>query len=740
MKLKYMIKNAVIVVLFIVVAYFICEATPYYIDNIDYGEKVRVIIDDVEKTNELPDEAILKDGEVLFSLETAKKYIDPDMFFSENTLKINYDKYIVKMPIDDQVITINTQEKVINVPVQVISGELYIPIKHLEEIYDISVEYNEKVIISTNGSDNFSKAELAKNTKLKKYKRENGLTIKVLKKGDTIEIATPDFETILPDEYVYVRSSEGDLGYIKKSKLKLVEIENEVIINGVNESRRLPDEVKIQDGKALFSLDTIEKYIDEYIYYDKKYDTVIASRDSNIAKMKLNDNKILINDDEKIIDVPAQLIDERIYIPIEEFNDIYGIEVTCNDNIVITTKDAKYYTFILNSNVKIKEYPDDSSNTIHKTNKEEKLEVFDKNFDMANGDDFISVRTSNGKIGYLRKSNLAKAELINSPINMIDESDYKKTISLVWEYAANYTPDRSNEGKIKGINIVSPTWVYVKNDSGDIRENVSTTYISWAEKNGYEVWPTIKNDDIGIEKTSVLVTDMNKRKNFVDNIVKLCEKYNFKGINLDFEHMYQKDRDEFVILVRELAAMLEQNGVVTSVDVNVPDGSSEWSLCYDSKAISDACDYIMVMAYDQYGQSSKISGPVASLKWVDLNLSKMIERDGIESQKIILGVPFYSRYWKEKDGTVLSTSALSMSKAKEYINSNQSSTTWNDELGQHVVSYTTQGNQINIYVEDEKSLEKKIELVEKYNLAGIAAWRRGFETNDVWQVIADITN
>lgn len=668
MKLKYMIKNAVIVVLFIVVAYLICEATPYYVDNVDYGEKVRVIIDDVEKTNELPDEALIKDGEVLFSIDTAKKYIDSNMFFSDNALKINYDKYIVKMPIDEYVITINTKEKVINVPVQEISGDIYIPIKHLVEVYDISVEYNEKVIISTDGSERFSKAKLAKNTKLKKYKRENGLTLKVLKKGDTIEIATPNFEEVSRDEYVYVRSSQGDLGYVKKSKLKLVEIENEVIIDGTNESRRLPDEAKIQEDKVLLSLDTIEKYIDKYIYYDEKYSTVIASYGSKIAKMKLDDRKILINDVEKIIDVPVQLIDEKIYVPIEELTEVYGIEVTYDENVMITT-----------------------------------------------------------------------ANLMNSQINMIGEKDYEK-INLVWEYTANYTPDRSNEGKINGIDIVSPTWVYVKNDDGDIRENVSSTYISWAKQNGYEVWPTIKNDDIGIEKTSVLVTDMNKRKNFVDNIVKLCEKYNFRGINLDFEHMYQRDRDEFVILVRELAAMLKQKGIVTSVDVNVPDGSSEWSLCYDSKAISDACDYIMVMAYDQYGQSSKISGPVASLKWVDLNLSKMIERDGIESQKLILGVPFYSRYWKEKNGTVVSTSALSMSKAKEYMSSNKSSTTWNEELGQYVVSYTSQGNQIKIYVEDEESLEKKVELVEKYNLAGVAAWRRGFETNDVWKVIADVIN
>ena len=129
------------------------------------------------------------------------------------------------------------------------------------------------------------------------------------------------------------------------------------------------------------------------------------------------------------------------------------------------------------------------------------------------------------------------------------------------------------------------------------------------------------------------MTNMENRKAFVDNIVKLCEEYKFEGINLDFEHMYQRDQDEYVMLVRELDAELGKKGIITSVDVNVPDGSSEWSLCYDSKAISDSCDYIILMAYDQYGQSSNVAGPVAGLNWVEKNLKKMLERDSLLIKK-----------------------------------------------------------------------------------------------------------
>lgn len=660
MKIKNFIRKVIMVIVFIVIAYNICEAAPYYIRDKKFDGTTRLIIDDVEKTEELPDDIFIFEGEILFSLDTAQKFIDSRIKFENDCIKANYDKYILRMPSGENIATINKNEIMLDATIEEISGDIYFPIKPLEEIYDIDIEFNDKVIITTNAAESFSKAELAKNVKLKKYKREKGLTICVMKKGETIEIATPNFEDVKPDEYVYIRNSKGDLGYVKKSKLKLVKIENEVIIDGINESRRLPDDAKIKDNKILLSIDTIQKYIDEYIYFDKKYNTVVACGNGNIVKMILGSNEILKNDTSVEIKVPTQLINSKVYIPIEELTDVYNIEIKKDDKIRI---------------------------------------------------------------------NVGEQKITNNRRN--------EKISLVWEYAGNSTPDRNGESKINAINIVSPTWIYVKNSSGEIRQNISSDYIKWATQNGYEVWPTIKNDDIGIEKTSLLVTDMKNRKMFIDNIVKICETYKFKGINLDFEHMYQRDRDEYVMLVRELSSELTRRNIITSVDVNVPDGSSEWSLCYKSKAISDSCDYIMVMAYDQYGQSSKKSGPVASLDWVDTNLDKLINRDKIDNNKLVLGVPFYSRYWATKNGEVVSTKAYSMSNVKDSKNKYKNSTIWDEVLGQYVITYDDRDKQIEIYVEDENSLKEKLKLVEKYNLAGIAAWRRGQEINAVWKVIEE---
>ena len=663
MKRIYAIIKILCVIIFITTAHFICEATPYYLDKTDYGDKVRIVIDDTEETNNLSDEIIIENDEVLLSLETIRKYIDSGIYKTDEAIKINHDKYLVTLPLNSNIVRINTTEKVMNAETKLISGDeedvVYIPIEALEEVYDIDVEYNNKVIVTTSKGDEFSKGILAKNTKLKKYKREKCLTVANMKKGDEIEILTPNYENVLPKEYLYVRTSNGELGYVMRKNLKLEKIENRVFVNGVEISRRLPQDAKIVDEKVMLSIESIEKYIDEYIYFDEDFRTVVAINEDKVAKLPLDSKIVKINDESQTIEVPVQYIEEELYIPIEVLAEIYNLEIEKDDVIAI--------------------------NKIEKT-------------------------------------------------NLLGITEDKEKISLVWEYAQNSTKDRSNEKKKEAINVVSPTWIYASDEKGNITESITSTYISWARANEYDVWPTIKNDNIGIEKTSLLVTNMENRKEFIDNIVELCKKYNFEGINLDFEHMYQRDRDEYVILVRELAAELKQEGIITSVDVNVPDGSSEWSLCYNSKAISDSCDYIMVMAYDQYGQSSSTAGPVAGLDWVEKNLKKMLERDEIDNDKLVLGVPFYSRQWNVKDGKVTKTTAITMETAKKQVNNDN----WNEELGQYVALKTnSNGVKTITYVEDEKSLEKKLELVEKYDLAGVAAWRRGYETEDVWRVIED---
>ncbi len=507
-----------------------------------------------------------------------------------------------------------------------------------------------------------------------------------------------------------------------------------VVIDDNEYTKSLPDVAAFTSEKVMLSFDTIKKYFYEYIFWDEKYETVIVAKDKTVMKMPVDENKILVNGKEKDISVPVQYINQKLYIPIEELEEIFDLKVDVNEKIIVTTKDADYFSVKVDNKIHTKKYKKDFCMTTDVVKKGETIEIFD-DYENKGDDDYLWVRTENGSFGYVKKKNIMSKDYLHIKNDEVEE--VPAMISLIWEYAANYSPDRSGQSKRDGIRIVSPTWIYVNDEKGNLKNTISSSYISWAQSVGYEIWPTIKNDAIGISKTSILLNDMNYRQSFIDNVTTLIKKYKFKGINLDFENMYMKDRDMYAELVRELSCTLRANGIISSVDVNVPDGSENWSLCYDSKAISDIADYTIVMAYDQHGSSSKKAGSVASLDWVELNLQKMIERDGIDSNRLVLGVPFYSRLWRVRNDVVVSTSTMTMKTTKDYMDKHSDSVEWVEESGQYVVRYKDKNDDIEIWVENEKSLKEKLKLISKYKLAGFAAWRWGFENEETWSLIGE---
>ena len=518
-----------------------------------------------------------------------------------------------------------------------------------------------------------------------------------------------------------------------------------VIIDDAEVTRNMPNVAVFVDGKAMLSFDTIKKYFDEYIYFDEKYNTVIITGDTDIIKMKLDDNSLNLNGISKNIKVPVKKINDVIYVPVEELQKMYNIAVVHNEKLIITTNNIEYKEIKMNQKEKVKLYKKQISLTTGKVKAGEVLTVFSG----EESEEYAKVRTTNGDLGYVKRKNLDGTIVLDKKIIEDNKNIITKKINLTWEYAENYTPNRLDQEKIEGLNIISPTWIYMKNTSGDIKFNtLSSEYIMWAKKKGYTLWPTLKNDSMGIERTSTLVTDMYARENIIANVVELALKYGFDGINIDFENMKMKDKDEFSQFIREFSATLRRNNLVASVDVNVPEGSETWSLCYDHKAISDACDYMMLMAYDQYGRTK--AGPVASLTWVENNINKVIEREKVDRQKLVLCVPFYSKYRKDKitmsgDEEILkgiSTSTLYMKSVKNYLANPKfkGSITWDDELGQYYVEYRNQNVLERIWAEDENALKEKVKLVNKYNLAGVASWRWGFETPESWQVINETLN
>lgn len=524
-----------------------------------------------------------------------------------------------------------------------------------------------------------------------------------------------------------------------------------LIINYSNVTGRMKQNLLIDENDVIYlSLNDIMNYYDKHIYYDQKYNQIVTSSETKLAVLKIDEKQITVNGEEHKIKSTAKLKDDIYYLPISEMEDVYNIKVSKIENkVVIESLDKKLTTGKATKKISVKYKPTFFSRTIEKVSKNEKVIIaeVDKNT-LPRG--WVKVRTQNGNIGYVEEKLLSNISVEREEKTYSLKNNEK--ISLAWEYFSEYAKAPDNSGvTYNGVNVVSPSFFYLKLQDtkkenvskldvisqANVLENVGEQgiqYINWAKSNGYKIWPKVSNDTLSttIDEFSCIINDYQLRDIMIKDILNYVKEYNLDGINLDFEYMYQNDKDAFSKFVIELAPQLRNLGASLSVDVTAPDGSANWSLCYNRNLIGEVADYVVFMGYDQYG-TTKI-GTTSGYNWVDLSLNKFLNQEEVPAEKIILGLPFYTKLWKTKNGEVVNSTVIMIKNINNIIPENATKE-WKEELQQYYIQYEKDGYVYKMWIEDEKSFTKKLDLVQKYNLAGAAYWRKGFENEKIWNTI-----
>ena len=536
---------------------------------------------------------------------------------------------------------------------------------------------------------------------------------------------------------VLVAGAIGGYYVIKRNYIVKATNQTNLIINNSNITTSLKNDVCIKDGVVYVSKPDIYNFFDTTITYDEKYNQVITSSNTKIASLPIDSTQIQVNSESKTIKAGAIILDEVAYVPISELDEVYNIKTTyveSEDLVYIDSLDREQQTATLKKDSSIKYKPTIISATLAKAKQGDTLTIANRSdYPVPNG--WTRVRTEDGILGYIQTSKLGEITTIREAVE--DKAKIEGPISLAWDYYSEYISAPTRTGEIKGVNVVSPSFFYMsKYSTTNVYENVGDkgiAYVNWAHSNGYEVWPMFTNSNMS--ETSKMLSDYKYREAVINKIVSYIKQYNLDGINIDFEGMYETDKDNFSRFLIELRPRLNEIEAVLSVDVTAPDGAPEWSLCYDRYTIGKVADYVVFMAYDQYGVSSTKAGTTAGHNWVEANVKKFLGQEEVKAEKIVLGIPFYTRVWKESNGNVTS-SVVNIGNVDKVIPSNATKT-WDEGLQQYYVEYTRGGATYKIWVEDEKSIEAKLDLVSKYNLGGAAYWEYDRSTSSIWNLISN---
>lgn len=492
---------------------------------------------------------------------------------------------------------------------------------------------------------------------------------------------------------------------------------------------------KMVDGEAYLPYSIITKELGGRFYWDKESEKMLYTTATGTLEIKPEDTTYTIAEQVKQQDyVIVKEIGEEFYIALdfaEQYMPIQG-EVYDNPNrIVLSYKWGETNTVTVSKDTEVRYQGGIKSPILSEAKKGDTMVLLEE---MEN---WSRVMTTDGIDGYVEKKNLEKPKTTELSYSGEYKEDYSSLtrehkINLTWHQVTSEEANTALGETIQnmtGVNVISPTWFSVTANEGTISSLASADYVNEAHNRGLEVWGLIDNFNPDVS-TLEMLSIRSSREHIIQKLLEEAQRVGLDGINVDFEALTEEEAPHFIQFVRELSVVCRANNLVLSVDNPVP----QFTGFYNRKEQGIVADYVIIMGYDEHTTGSEKAGSVASLPFVKEGIEKTLQE--VPKEKVINGIPFYTRLWTESNNGTLSSEVMTMDAASQYIQENGIEVYWEKETAQNYGELLTDNGTQKIWLEDEQSIEEKMKLISQYELAGVASWKLGFERADVWNVIS----
>ncbi len=485
------------------------------------------------------------------------------------------------------------------------------------------------------------------------------------------------------------------------------------------------------EQKALFSgndvylpLDVVSGYLNQRYYWDSENKKILYATPTSLTEEAASEQA----------DGNVWLKDDTVYLKLDyvkKYTDIDSYIYEDPARVAIQYKFSNIQTVTVKKDTAIRYRGGIKSEILTKIPKDTVLRLLDE------GEDWDQVATDDGYIGYIPKKKVSSADTTNYERDFQAEAysylTMDEPVNMVWHQvtstdANSYFADAVQN--MTGVNVISPTWFSVSDNDGNVSSLASGEYVMQAHEKGLKVWGLVDNFSENMSTTTVL-SKTSSRQNLENQLVTYAMKSGLDGINIDFESLSEEVGIHFLKFLRELSIQCHENNLVLSVDNPVPE---DFTSHYDRTEQGKVVDYVIIMGYDEHYVGSD-AGSVASLSWVEQGVKDTLAE--VPAKRTILAIPFYTRLWKTTDGGALTSEAIGMDQAQQVISENGAETYWDKTTSQNYGTYEGDGATYQIWLEDAQSVAEKVKLISKYELAGVAEWKLGFENSGIWSVITE---
>lgn len=501
----------------------------------------------------------------------------------------------------------------------------------------------------------------------------------------------------------------------------------------------------LRDNVIYFALSTVEKYFTERFYVNSEEQVLVFTTDTDIIQINIayDSDVMYVSGAGQELGYKAAFYEgDTLYIAADYVKRYANFEYQVYDaplHMQVYTEWGSYTEAVLSKKTALRYQGGIKSDILVQLAAGDAVTVLEQM------ETWSKVKTEDAFIGYVENKFLKDEREVertcNTGFEEIVYNNVKKEgmINLTFHQVFDEVGGdalTSALARTKTVNVVSPTWFRLTNNSGDFASLANTSYVARAHDLGVEVWALVTDvdsmDQFGVEIDFVeLLSSSANRKHLIEGLMAQVDSYGIDGINIDFEKVRSDSGIHFVQFLRELSIETRKRGVVLSVDNYVP---SEYTAHYNRKEQGIIADYIIIMGYDEHYVGGGAAGSNASIKFVEDGIVNT--KEVVPAEKIINAIPFYTRVWESgPDG--LKASTLTMSAQADWVARTGITPTWVEESCQNYVEYQVNDTLYQCWLEDMESIRVKLQVMKNQGIKGVASWKLGLETPAVWDIIAD---
>lgn len=536
-------------------------------------------------------------------------------------------------------------------------------------------------------------------------------------------------------------------------------IESEGQVAVVVNNEVLEPTAVISDGRAYVEYSTVRDYINSRFYWDPAENILLYTLPTDTVRVDVGASEYTLANQKTGTDyVILRTEGSTAYIALDfiaQYTDMSYEVFTDPDRAVVVTE-TEEMTAEVKRDTSVRYQAGVKSPVLTEVSKGDTVALIEDE------GDWKKVRTQDGYIGYLKKNRLRDEEKTTYDRGF-EEQQYTNitkgyTINMAWHNVTNSDANSSVLEMIastKGLTTISPTWFHVADTAGNLTSIASAEYVNYAHQSNIEVWAAIRDFDGGIssqEESLALLSSTTSRTNLINQLMSAVFQTGVDGINVDFEMISEECGEHYIQFIRELSVQCRKNNIVLSVDNYVP---QNYNRQYHREEQGVVADYVVIMGYDEHYGGSPVAGSVASYDFVKAGIENTLA--DVPAEKVINGVPFFTRVWEETPKTEeeiaaaqgtdaaeytmnVTSTAYGMAEARSVAEQAGAQITWDETTQQNYATWEANGVTYEVWLEDAQSLEPRLKLMKEYGLAGTAAWRLGQETSDIWELIVQYVN